>query len=68
MTAIDIVIVAAITLFIYWAIGIIVFWATGEDETFSALWAMGLLYWILYALCTPVRIIRRHLSMKGIKR
>jgi hypothetical protein len=65
MTAIDIVIVAAITLFIYWAIGIIVFWATGENETFSALWAMGPLYWILYAVCTPVRMIRKHWIKKG---
>lgn len=60
--------IVAITLMAYWIVGTVVFFISKQNETVGCLWAMGLVYWILYVLCTPVRIIRRHLSMKGIKR
>lgn len=57
-----IIVTIVITLFVYWAVGMIIYWATDENDTFAALWCMGLLYWILYALCTPIRLIRKHMK------
>lgn len=65
MTAINIALVVCATLFAYWAVGMMIYFATKENETFAALWCMGLLYWILYAVCTPVRMIRKHWIKKG---
>lgn len=65
MTMIDIIIVAASTLFIYWALGMAIYWVTKENENFAAFWCMGLVYWILYAICTPVRLIRKYCIRKG---
>ena len=61
----EIVIIVAITLFAYWTIGTIIYWALNENETFAALWCMGLVYWILYVVCAPIRMIRKHLIRKG---
>ena len=51
--------IIAITLFVYWSLGFIIFWATKENETFAALWAMGLVYALAWLLCAPYRIIRK---------
>jgi hypothetical protein len=56
----NIVMVAAITLFIYWTLGTALYWATGENDTFAAHWCMGLVYWVLYILFLPVRLVRKH--------
>ena len=61
----DTIIIVTITLFAYWAIGTIIYWAMDENDTFAALWCMGLVYWILYVLFSPVRMIRRYLIKKG---
>ena len=68
MTIRDIIIVAASTLFIYWIIGFVIFWITGENENFAVYWCMGLVYWIVWILCTPYRIVRRYLPTRGRKR
>lgn len=56
----EIIQIIAITLFAYWTIGFIVFYFSRENETFAALWAMGLVYILLYSLCYPIRAMRTY--------
>ena len=56
----DILLVAAIMLFVYWTLGTALYWATGENDLFTSHWCMGLVYWVLYILFLPVRLVRKH--------
>lgn len=51
----DTIVIVCITLLFYWFLGFILFWITNENETFSALWAMGLVYIVIYCLFYPIR-------------
>ena len=61
----DTIITVAVTLFIYWAVGMGIFFATGENDTFAAFWCMGLLYWIVYVLFTPFRLLKHYFIRRG---
>ena len=59
MTILDIAKIVGITLFSYWIVGCVIFFASDENETFAAVWTMGLVYCILWLFFAPYRIIRR---------
>ena len=65
MTAINIITVAAITLFIYWAIGTIILLSIQENIKFALYWATGLVYPILWVLFTPIRWYRYKKGRRG---
>ena len=52
------IIIVLITLFSYWILGTLIFEFTDEDETFAAYWTMGLVYFILFVLLYPFRLVR----------
>jgi len=50
--------IIAVTLFSYWALGCIVYLCSKQNDQVGALWGMGLVFWILWILFYPVRVIR----------
>lgn len=60
MNVADIIAVSSITLLVYSVLGTALYLASDENNTFAALWCMGIVYWVLYIIGTPVRWIRKH--------
>ena len=54
----------AITLFSYWVIGFVIYVFTKEDDRIGAIWGMGLLYWLLYVVFYPFRVMRHYNQYK----
>lgn len=52
--------IVAITLMAYWIVGTVVFFISKQNETVGCLWAMGLVYPVLYALFYPIRAIKTY--------
>lgn len=57
--------IVVIAFFAYWLIGLVVYYLSRENDTFAALWSMGLVFIILYSLCYPVRAMRTYSNSKG---
>ena len=64
----NVIIVAAITLLAYWTLGTVLYWVTGENDSFAAYWCMGAVYWLLYLLLAPWRMIKRFRTKRGDKK
>lgn len=52
--------IVAITLIAYWIVGTVVFFISKQNETVGCLWAMGLVYLVLYVLFYPIRAIKTY--------
>ena len=57
--------IIALTLGIYWIVGTVVFILSGQDEKVGTIWAMGLVYPILWVLCYPIRAWNGWQSMRA---
>jgi len=54
--------IVLITLMVYWTIGTIVMLITKENETFAALYTMGLVYVLAYIIIRPIVILVRKIK------
>lgn len=51
-----------ITLMVYWTIGTILMFVTKKDSTVSALYSMGLVYFLTYIIVRPIVILVRKIK------